>query len=80
MKHITGIYLFVYLFIYLFVIYLFIITIYIQQNKVKKRTLFNKIRQHNIHIFKYRTKQIKTIETSKKVTYLNWNGSLTKML
>ena len=47
------------------------------------KMLFNKTRQYNIHIFNkiiffsYRTKQIKTTETN-KVTYLNWNGSLTK--
>ena len=25
----------------------------------------------------YKTRQIRTTETKKKVTYLNWNGSLT---
>ena len=51
----------------------------------KKRTLFNKTRQYNIHIlnkiffFKYRTRQLKTTETNKLITYLNWNSILTKI-
>ena len=46
------------------------------QNKVKKRTLFNNTIQY-IHIFneiiffKYRISQIKTTETNMKVTYRN---------
>ena len=41
--------------------------------------LFNKTRQYNIQnidkifFFKYRTRQIKTRETNKKVTCLKWN-------
>ena len=48
-----------------------------------KRTLFNRTRQYNIHIFdrnifvKIRTKQIKATETKK--TYLNRNGSLIQL-
>ena len=42
------------------------------------------MRQDNLIFFykiiflKYRTRQIKTTETNKKVTYLNLNGNLTK--
>ena len=45
-------------------------------NKVKKGTLFNTTRQYKIHIFntviffKYRTRQIKTTETSTVVKLL----------
>ena len=48
--------------------------------------LFKKRIQYNIHIFdkiiffKYRTRQLKTTVTNEKVIYLNWNGSLTKIL
>ena len=43
----------------------------IETNNVKKRTLFNKTRQYNIHIFdkliffRYRTREIKATETNK---------------
>ena len=59
----------------------------ISQNMAKQtsfeenKTLFNKTRHifDKIFFFKYRTRQIKTTETNKKVMYLNRNGSLTKM-
>ena len=47
--------------------------------------LFKKTRQYNIQLFdkiiffKYRTREIKATETNTKVTYLNFNGTLTKM-
>ena len=48
-----------------------------ETNKAKKRTVINKIRQYNIHIFnkiiffKCTKRQIKTKETNKKDTYHN---------
>ena len=43
-------------------------------------------RKYNIQIFdqiiffKYRTRQVKTAEPNKKVSYVNLNGSLSKIL
>ena len=34
-------------------------------NKVKKELLFNKTKQYNVHLFKYRSRQLKTTETNK---------------
>ena len=51
---------------------------------MKVKIISHVIRQNNIQIFfkiiffKYRTRQLKTIETNKKVTYFDWNASLTK--
>ena len=48
-----------------------------------KRTLFNKTIQYThfllIYLFKDWTRQLKTTETNKKVTYLNLNGSSTEI-
>ena len=61
----------------IFVLYWRAVNKMIETHKDKTRTLFNKTKQYMIYIFykiilfKYRTKQIKSTETNKKVRLLN---------